>query len=48
MRSVMSELSACPHASAADELNRRMVATPKGGKWHASSVLLARERLAAR
>jgi DNA invertase Pin-like site-specific DNA recombinase len=47
LRSVMDELAALSARAVADELNRRKVATPKGGKWHASSVLLVRERLAA-
>jgi hypothetical protein len=47
LRSVMDELSSLSARAAADELNRRMVATSKGGKWHASSVLLVRDRLAA-
>jgi hypothetical protein len=47
LRSVMDELSGLSARAAADELNKHMVATPKGGKWHASSVLLVRERLAA-
>ena len=46
LRSVMDELASLSARAAADELNRHMVATPKGGKWHASSVLLVRERLA--
>jgi hypothetical protein len=43
----MDEFASLSAHAAADELDRRMVATPKGGKWHASPVLLVRERLAA-
>jgi hypothetical protein len=43
----MDEISALSARAPADELNRRMVATPKDGRWHASSVILVRERLAA-
>jgi hypothetical protein len=32
---------------AADELNRRGIATPKGAKWHALTVMRLRKRLAA-
>jgi DNA invertase Pin-like site-specific DNA recombinase len=47
LRGVMDELANLSARAAADELNKRMFATPKGGRWHASSVLLVRERLAA-
>lgn len=44
---VMDELANLSARAAADELNKRAVATPKGGRWHASSVLLVRARLLA-
>ena len=47
LRSVMDEIAGLSARAAADELNKRMVATPKGGRWHASSVLLVRQRLTA-
>jgi DNA invertase Pin-like site-specific DNA recombinase len=47
LRSVMDELGSLSARAAAEELNRRMVATSRGGKWHASSVILVRDRLAA-
>jgi hypothetical protein len=31
--------------SAADELNRRKIETPAGGRWHGLTVQRARERL---
>jgi DNA invertase Pin-like site-specific DNA recombinase len=46
LRSVFTELVNLSARKAADELNRRGVATPAGGKWHAATVLRVRERLA--
>jgi DNA invertase Pin-like site-specific DNA recombinase len=47
LRPVLDELSGLSANAAASELNRRQVATPKGGQWHALTVLRLRERLKA-
>jgi DNA invertase Pin-like site-specific DNA recombinase len=46
LRPVFYELSELSARKAADELNRRGVVTPAGGKWHAVTVLRVRARLA--
>ena len=45
LRSVFAELDHLSARKAADELNRRSVDTPAGGKWHAATVLRVRGRL---
>jgi DNA invertase Pin-like site-specific DNA recombinase len=45
LRPLFAELSGLSARKAADELNRRAVATPAGGKWHAVTVLRVRKRL---
>jgi DNA invertase Pin-like site-specific DNA recombinase len=45
MRPILSELAGMSANKAAAELNRRGVATPKGGQWHALTVMRLRERL---
>jgi DNA invertase Pin-like site-specific DNA recombinase len=46
LRPLFTELASLSARKAAEELNRRNVATPAGGKWHAATVLRVRERLA--
>jgi DNA invertase Pin-like site-specific DNA recombinase len=46
LRPLFAELAGLSARKAAEELNRRSVATPAGGKWHAATVLPVRERLA--
>ena len=46
LRPIFGELAGLSARKAADELSRRKVATPAGGKWHAMTVLRVRERLA--
>ena len=46
MRPLFAELAGMSARKAAEELNRRRVATPAGGKWYAATVLRVRERLA--
>jgi DNA invertase Pin-like site-specific DNA recombinase len=46
LRPLFAELAGLSARKAAAELNRRSVATPAGGKWHAATVLRVRERLA--
>jgi hypothetical protein len=46
LRPLFVELAGLSARKAAEELNRRSVATPAGGKWHAATVLRVRERLA--
>ena len=46
LRPLFAELAGMSARKAAEELNRRSVATPAGGKWHAATVLRVRERLA--
>jgi DNA invertase Pin-like site-specific DNA recombinase len=43
---VFAELSELSARAAAEELNRRGVETPAGGKWHAAQVIRVRARLA--
>jgi DNA invertase Pin-like site-specific DNA recombinase len=45
LRPIFVELAELSARKAAEELNRRSVATPAGGKWHAVTVLRVRERL---
>ena len=42
----LTELAGLSANRAAAELNRRGVATPQGGQWHALSVIRLRQRLA--
>ena len=46
LRPVLAELAGMTAKAIADELNRRGVATPKGSKWHAGSVIRVQRRLA--
>jgi DNA invertase Pin-like site-specific DNA recombinase len=46
LRPLFAELAGMSARKAAEELNRRSVATPARGKWHAATVLRVRERLA--
>jgi len=45
LRGVFAELSGLSARKAAEELNRRSVPTPSGGKWHAMQVIRVRQRL---
>ena len=45
LRSVFNELKDLSATAAAQELTRQGIATPRGGKWAASSVINVRERL---
>jgi DNA invertase Pin-like site-specific DNA recombinase len=47
LRALFTELSSLSARKAAEELNRRGIATPAGGEWHAVTVLRVRERLAS-
>jgi DNA invertase Pin-like site-specific DNA recombinase len=47
LRPVFTKLSAMSARKAAEELNRRQIETPAGGKWHAMTVIRVRDRLAA-
>jgi DNA invertase Pin-like site-specific DNA recombinase len=47
LRPILAELADMSANQAALELNRRGVATPRGGHWHALTVIRARERIAA-
>jgi hypothetical protein len=42
---VFAELSGLPPTAAAEELNKRGVTAPRGGKWHAEQVVRVRKRL---
>jgi Resolvase, N terminal domain len=46
LRPIFAELADMSARKTAEELNRRGVATPAGGKWHAVTVLRVRQRLA--
>jgi DNA invertase Pin-like site-specific DNA recombinase len=46
LRPVLADMADLPLTAAA-ELNRRKIATPAGGEWHAQTVIRVRERLAA-
>jgi DNA invertase Pin-like site-specific DNA recombinase len=45
LRPVMAELAKQSARAASIELNRRMVETPSGGRWHAETVSRVRRRL---
>jgi DNA invertase Pin-like site-specific DNA recombinase len=45
LRLVFAELTDLSARKAAEQLNRRGVPTPAGGKWHAVTVIRVRERL---
>jgi DNA invertase Pin-like site-specific DNA recombinase len=45
LRPVLAELAGVSANQAAAELNRRKVATPAGGQWHATTVIRVRQRL---
>ena len=45
LRPVFAELADLSARKAAEELNRRGIPTPAGGKWHAVTVIRVRERL---
>jgi hypothetical protein len=45
LRPIFSELADLSANAAAAELNRRSVATPQGGQWHALTVIRLRQRL---
>jgi DNA invertase Pin-like site-specific DNA recombinase len=45
LRGVFDELAGLSARKAADELNKRGVATPEGGKWYATQVIRTRKRL---
>jgi DNA invertase Pin-like site-specific DNA recombinase len=47
LRPTLTELAGMSANKAAAELNRRGVPTPKGGQWHALTVMRLRQRLAA-
>jgi Recombinase len=42
---VFDELAGLSARKAADELNKRGVPTPEGGKWYATQVIRTRKRL---
>lgn len=46
LRPILIELAGMSANAAAAELNRRRVATPQGGQWHALTVIRLRQRLA--
>jgi DNA invertase Pin-like site-specific DNA recombinase len=45
LKPILTELNQLSARQAAEELNRRGVETPAGGKWHAQTVIRVRERL---
>jgi DNA invertase Pin-like site-specific DNA recombinase len=45
LKPVLTELDQLSARQVAEELNRRGVETPAGGKWHAQTVIRVRERL---
>jgi DNA invertase Pin-like site-specific DNA recombinase len=45
LRPILNELRPLSAQQAAEELNRRCVETPAGGKWHAQTVIRVRARL---
>jgi hypothetical protein len=47
LRPILTELADLPALTVAAELNRRKIATPAGGKWHAQTVIRVRKRLEA-
>jgi hypothetical protein len=46
LRPILAELAGLSATGAAVELNKRGVATPRGGNWHALTVMRIRQRLA--
>jgi DNA invertase Pin-like site-specific DNA recombinase len=46
LRPIFAELAQLSAHKTADELNRRGIETPKGGKWFPATVIRVRERLA--
>jgi hypothetical protein len=46
LRPILTELTGLSANKAATELNRRGIATPQGGQWHALTVIRLRQRLA--
>ena len=48
LRAVFAELQGLSGRKAADELNRRGITTPGGGKWRQAQVVRVRKRLAGR
>ena len=46
LRPILTELAGLSATGAAVELNKRGVATPRGGNWHALTVMRMRQRLA--
>jgi Recombinase len=46
LRSIFAELAGLSAHKMADELNRRGIETPKGGKWYPATVIRVRDRLA--
>jgi hypothetical protein len=47
LRGVFDELSGLSARKAADQMNKRSMPTPKGGKWFATQVVDVRNRLVA-
>jgi hypothetical protein len=47
LRPLLAELAGLSHRAVAAELNRRKVATPAGGQWHAQTVARVKARLDA-
>jgi hypothetical protein len=48
LRAIVTDVRGAGHASVRDiaaELNRRAILTPRGGEWHATSVVRLLERL---
>ena len=46
LRPIFTELAGLSAHEVSDELNRRGIETPKGGKWYPATVIRVRERLA--
>jgi hypothetical protein len=47
LRPVLAELAGKSANAIAAELNKRGIATPRGGVWHAETVIRAQRRLKA-
>jgi hypothetical protein len=45
LRPILAELAHLSARAAADELNRRKIETPAGGRWHGLTIQRVRERL---
>jgi hypothetical protein len=45
LRPILMELASMSANQAAHELNRRGIATPRGGRWHALTVMRLRKRV---